>query len=77
MNCDLYYSGPTQVRFYDAQRGEYVGGIANHDYVISGIDGWIIGIGDIIRLSKQEGINEEDAIIELSWKNLSKFIKEK
>ena len=69
----LYYSGPTQVRFYDGM--DFVGGIAYHDYIICGCCGGIFSIQDVIEMAKANGIHFDDAIVELEWTSIEKEIR--
>ena len=69
----LFYSGPTQVRFYDGL--DFVGGIAYHDYIICGCCGGIFQVQDVIDMAKANGIHFDDAIVELGWTNIEKEIR--
>ena len=51
----LYYSGPTQVRFYDGM--DFVGGIAYHDYIICGCCGGVIDIDEVYEFAPDEITN--------------------
>ncbi len=71
---ELYYATPCQVRFYDAENGEFCGGIALQDFVISGMEGDIIPIEKIIRLAEEDGIHWDDAVVELEWVDIEELI---
>lgn len=67
----LFYGTPCQVRFYDADNGEYYGGIALHDFIICGMTGDILQIHRIIEAAAADGIHWDDAIVELAWQDIS------
>lgn len=66
---ELYYDHPVQVRFWDVQ--DYIGGIAYHDYIICGCCGQAIFIKEILEEAKNHSLTADEAIIELSWINIS------
>jgi hypothetical protein len=68
-----YYTGPCQVRFFDGQ--DYLGGIAYQDYIICGCCGGIFQIADLLKVAKDEGVSEDDAIVELEWINIEEEIR--
>lgn len=70
----LYYTDPTQVRFYDANDGIWRGGIAYNDFIICGCCGAKLWIEDIISDAKKFGMHFDDAIIEMEWIDISKEI---
>ena len=71
---ELYYSHPVQVRYWDAHFKHYMGGIAYHDFLILGRNGEIVAISTIVKAAKEEGKDEDYAIVELDWLNLNKAI---
>ena len=70
----LFYGTPCQVRFYNAIDGLYYGGIAFGDIIICGCCGGITCIEDVVSAAVEAGISCEDAVIELSWYDLSDAI---
>ena len=70
----LYYSTPCQVRFYDAENGEFCGGIALHDFIICGMTGDMLKIDHIIKIAEDNGIHWDDAVVELEWLDISENI---
>lgn len=74
---DLYYNHPVQVRFWDAGRKMFLGGVAFRDYVICGCCGKVCLIRDIVdEANLLDNINEDDAIVELAWNNIDKAIRQ-
>ena len=71
----LYYGTPCQVKFYNTSINDYCGGIAYHDIIVSGLDGSILLIEDIVKQAAQYNIHWDDAVIELEWINISDIIK--
>lgn len=71
----LYYATPCQIRYYEAECGQYLGGIAYHDFVICGRRGVVLTIDRIVEGAVKSGICWDNAIIELEWINLSDEIK--
>lgn len=73
----LYYTAPTQVRYWNVVRGRYVGGIAYHDFVIDGVSGEVMLIEGIISAAQAvDKIDFENALIELAWIDISQEIWE-
>ena len=72
----MYYDHPVQVRFYQRDWERYGYGIAFHEYVVDGWDGAVFLSEDIIRLAAEDGIKEDNAIVELSWNELKTRIRE-
>ena len=71
----LYYTAPTQVRYWSVVRGRYVGGIAYHDFIIDGVSGEIMLIEGIISAAQAvDNISFEEAIVELDWRDISDSI---
>ena len=68
---ELYYSHPVQVRYWNSFYQKYLGAIAYHDFLICGHCGEINLITDIIDAAANDGKNQDDAIIELDWLNIS------
>jgi hypothetical protein len=66
----LYYGTPCQVKYWDPDDEEYIGGIAIHDYLICGCCGSISKISDIIAAGVKAGKYWDDVIIELSWRDI-------
>lgn len=48
-----------------------MGGIAYHDFIISGLTGEVFQIQHIIDEAQKDGIFWDDAIIELEWLSVS------
>lgn len=68
---ELYYSHPVQVKYWDVDKQLFVGGIGYHDFIISGIDGSVSSIAEIIdQAMKNNKLEPDDAIIELDWLSL-------
>lgn len=64
-----YFDRPTQVKFWDYDNGEYVGGIAYHDIIICGCCGSTFSISEVCAYADEDG---KTAIIEYEhWVNLS------
>ena len=70
---ELYYSTPIQVKYYDRDSQQYRGGIALKDFLITS-EGEIVSLDSIITFASLDNISFDDAIIELSWEDLSSFI---
>lgn len=70
----LYYGTPCQVRFYNADKGEYCGGIALHDFIICGVTGNILITDKVVERAAVDGIHWDDAVIEMEWLNISDAI---
>lgn len=70
----LYYGSPCQVRYYDADRAKFVGGIAYQDCIICGYDGSVTPIQIIIDNAAVHKVYWDDAIIELGWLDISRAI---
>lgn len=68
----LYYSAPTQVRYWEEER--YHGGIGYHDIIIKGGTGEVIAIQTIIDNAQKESVNWDEAIIELDWNDIDEEI---
>ena len=68
---ELYYSHPVQVRYWDTQRQQYMGGIAYHEFLICGYDGEAKLITDVIAEAVINGKDQDNAIIELGWLSLN------
>ena len=73
-DCELYYSHPVQVRYWNAEYHNYFGGIAYHQFLIDAISGEAHLIANIISAAANDEISVDDAIIELDWLNLNKAI---
>lgn len=72
MKMKVYFNKPTQVKFWDYDNGEYVGGIAYKDEIICGCCGSIFSLAEVCEYAEQDG---KTAIIEYDyWVNLSEEI---
>lgn len=73
MSKVLYFEVPTQVRFWECEEQDYVGGIAYHDEVICGCCGAVLPIEEIYEHAEEARADgeiapaENDVIQELSW----------
>lgn len=64
-----FFNKPTQVKFWDGEEKQYVGGIAYQDEIICGCCGSIFEILDIYDNAQDDGMT---AIIEYDyWGNIS------
>lgn len=73
--CELYYSHPIQVRFWDTGLECYFGGIGYHDYIICGHCGKPIKIAAIIdEAERYSHMDADKAIVELEWLDVSNDI---
>ena len=70
----LWYSGLVQVRYYCANERKYKAGIAFEDKVIDAATGETYKIDNLIKAADDDGVFWDDAIIELSWNDLSEAI---
>ncbi len=70
---ELYYSTPVQVKYYNRSLGRYQGGIALNDNIITS-EGDLVSIDSIIQYASLDGVQPDDAVVELSWKDLDDFI---
>lgn len=70
---ELYYSTPVQVKYYNRTYQRYQGGIAYRDEIITS-EGDLISIDSIIQYASLDNITPDDAVVELSWKDLDDFI---
>lgn len=68
---ELYYSHPVQVRYWNAERHSYYGGIAYHDFIIDGVIGEVLPITKVLSEAANNNKDADEAIIELSWLNLN------
>lgn len=76
MGEDMYYEHPVQLRYWDTEQRSYVGGIGYQDYIISGIDGMVISIRNIVQKARVEDNRDADcAIVELSWIDIELAIR--
>lgn len=69
----LYYGTPCQVKWYDVESGQYVGGIGFHEWLIKG-NGDIDKLDDIVWKATETGMKFEDAVVELEWVDISEAI---
>lgn len=69
----LYYGTPCQVRWYNRDTHQYEGGIALRDELIKG-DGTLLSLDSIVKNAILNGIDADDAVIELSWVDITKAI---
>ena len=68
----LYYEHPVQVRYWDNGLQKYVGGIGYQDFIICGCCGKICSVAEIIKEGEEIAhIDEDEAIIELDWLDIS------
>ena len=66
---NVFYPEPTQVMYYDG--GRYITfGIAFQGYIINSLTGRLLRIQEILRNALDNGIELDDAIVELGWKNI-------
>lgn len=73
MSNDLYYNGPTQVKYFE--NGYYYGAIAYHDFLIIGATGEIVQIKEVLKRAADVGITDSDqVIIEFDWIDLNDII---
>lgn len=76
MGEDMYYEHPVQLRYWDTEQKSYVGGIGYQDYIVSGIDGMVIPIRDIVQKARTKDNRDADcAIVELSWIDIELAIR--
>ena len=64
---ELSYSHPVQVRYWDPIYKQYLGGIAYHEFLISGRSGQAFLITEIIAAAEKVGKDQDNATIELDW----------
>jgi hypothetical protein len=65
---------PTQVKFWDEDTNDYIGGIAFEDKIICGCCGGVIDIDDCLEYSDPD-VPSDEKIIPLEWVNISEEIK--
>ena len=70
----LYYGTPCQVKYWNVDDAEYVGGIAIYDKLICGCCGSICDIDEVVAAGVKDGLHWDDVIIELEWKDIDKNI---
>lgn len=75
MDEEMYYEHPTQLRYWDTEKKDWIGGIGYQDYVISGITGKALTVREIISKAREYRIEPDNAIVELSWIDLSLTIR--
>ena len=69
---NLYYDGPTQVKYYLFSKDTVVLGVAYKDTIIDLETGYTYPIENIIVSAKNfKNFSCDDAIIELGWKSLN------
>lgn len=68
----MFFTTPTQVKFYDSANKKYLGGIAYKNEIICGCCGSVFEISNIIIGAKENGV--EDPIIEFPWINIQSEI---
>lgn len=61
----MFFTTPTQVKFYDSTNKKYLGGIAYKNKIICGCCGSAFEVSYIIKKAEEDGI--KDPIIELPW----------
>ena len=69
-----YFQVPTQVKFWDAPSGHYIGGIAYRDEIICGCCGGIFDITEIYELAP-DALKEDPIVVYDTWVNLSSKIR--
>ena len=69
VQCSLFYDAPTQVKYFDSDFNAFMIGIAIGSQLITN-DGDCVDIDFILDMAAKRGIQQDDAIVELSWKNL-------
>lgn len=70
---NTFYSGPTQVRYWDYTKKDYSWGIACYDVVIRAEDGEAFDIDIIEALAPKKIIDSDNVFIEYDWRDLTKF----
>ena len=70
-----YYEIPTQVKFYDINEEQWIGGIAYEDYIICGCCGGKIEICDLLTKAEDTGMNPDMVIQELPWIDINETIR--
>lgn len=66
---NVFYPEPTQVMYVDGGRCIHFG-IAFQGYIINSSTGRLLRIQEILRNALDNGIELDDAIVELGWKNI-------
>ena len=69
-----YFGVPTQVKFWDCDSGNYLGGIAYRDEIICGCCGDIFDISEIYE-SAPDALKEDPIVVYDTWVNLSSKIR--
>lgn len=70
----LYYSGLTQVKYYDAESGCIRGGLCYNDRLVDAASGADLPIEVVIERAIEHGWDKEDAVVELSWNDLNPLV---
>lgn len=68
-----YFDVPTQVKFWDAHSGHYIGGIAYRNEIICGCCGGIFDITELIEFAP-DTIKEDPIIPYYNWVDISNDI---
>ena len=70
-----YYEIPTQVKFYDVDGDNWIGGIAYENYIICGCCGGKIEISDLVMDAEEIDMKPDMLIQELPWVNIDETIR--
>ena len=70
-----YYEIPTQVKFYDINEEQWIGGIAYEDYIICGCCGGKIEISDLLIEAEEIDMKPDMLIQELPWIDIDEAIR--
>lgn len=65
------YAHPVQVRFLDQTLTKYIGGIVFNDTLVALDTGEALPLKILYNWYTEKGIDMDDAIVELSWEDLS------
>lgn len=70
----LYYSGLTQVKYYDAITDTIRGALCYEDRLVDAQAGWEEPIDYVIKMARKKGIEPDNVIVELDWHDLNEAI---
>ena len=59
---ELYYAHPVQVRYWDAHRQQYMGGIAYHEFLIDGFSGEAKLIVDVLKEAAADKTTDDGVV---------------
>lgn len=63
----LYYNGLVKVKYYDSKTKKMRRGFCYFNRLVDYVSGEEFGIEDVVRCGVEQGVPQDDVIIELDW----------